>query len=484
MEDLLSNIGDFLNTLGPLIVLPIVITILGLILGQKFGRAFRSGLLTAIAFVGIFLTVGLLGEEVSTIGTAFAERTGTGLDIIDIGWPAASALAFSTSVGNLIIPIGIALNVVLLLIGLTRTLDIDIWNFWHMAFVGAIVHYVTDSFGLALLAAAISLVIALFLADWSAPLIQKYFKYPGISIPHLQSAGYMLLAAPFALLFNRIGFLRNLHLDPDTIRKRLGLLGEPIVLGLIIGVILAALAGQEALDILTTGVNIAAVMVLIPRMVAILMEGLTPVADAAREFMTRRAAGREFHIGLDSAVLIGNPTVIAAGLLMVPVEIVLALILAPLGNQTLPFIDLADGVFVTAMLAPLVAGDVLLTTLLGAIVMGIGLLFTTALAPAVTQMVQQAAVSVDIPSGFATYTVMSDGAVPASYGLYYIFQTPAVIAVIISLAILVGLYFISRRWPLGEKLFTGMGGGPAEMGEASDTGMGTGTSQTSTAGSG
>ena len=454
MEAILNAIGDFLNTLGPLIVLPIVITILGLVLGQKFGSAFRSGLLTATAFVGIFLTVGLLGEQVSTIGMAFAERTGTGLDIIDIGWPAASALAFSTPVGNLIIPIGITINVVLLLLGLTQTLDIDIWNFWHMAFVGAIVHFVTGSFGLALLAASISLVMALFLADWSAPLIQKHFKFPGISIPHLQSAGYMLLALPFALLFNRIAFLRRLRLDPDTVRKRLGLLGEPIVLGLIIGILLAWLAGQAPVDILTTGVNIAAVMLLIPRMVAILMEGLTPVADAARDFMTKRAAGREFHIGLDSAVLIGNPTVIAAGLLMVPVEIALALLLAPLGNRTLPFIDLADGVFVTAMLAPLVAGDVLLTTILGAIVMGVGLIFTTLLAPAVTQMVTQAAVSVDIPTGYATYTVMSDAAIPNSYGLYYLFQAPVAIALIVSLLILAGLYYLKVKLPLGEKLIT------------------------------
>ena len=101
---------------------------------------------------------------------------------------------------------------------------------------------------------------ALFLADWSAPLIQKHFKMPGISIPHLQSAGYMLLAAPFAWLFNKVPFLRNMRLDPDTIRKRLGLLGEPMILGFIIGFLLALLARQSAKDVLLTAVNTAAVM--------------------------------------------------------------------------------------------------------------------------------------------------------------------------------------------------------------------------------
>jgi len=452
MEAILAGIGTFLNNVGPLIALPVVITVLGLILGQKLDSAIRSGLMTAVGFVGIFLTVGLLGDTVFAIGTAFSEATGTGLDIIDIGWPAASALAFGTPVGNVIVPVGIALNIILIFLGLTQTLDIDIWNFWHMAFVGAVVQFITGSFGLGLLAAAISLVMALFLADWSAPLIQKHFKLPGISIPHLQSAGYMLLAVPFALLIDRVPFLKNLNLDPDTTRKRLGLLGEPLVLGVIIGALLAAFAGQSVLDILLTAVNIGAVMVLVPRMVAILMEGLAPVASAARDFMTSRFEGREFYIGLDSAILIGNPSVIAAGLLMVPVEILLAIILAPLGNRTLPFIDLADGPFVAAMLVPLVAGDVLLAVILGAIVMGIGLIFTTLLAPAVTDMVVASGIAVDIPEGYATYTVMSDAAVPASYGLYYIFQTPVGVAIVVSLVILVALYFLKERFPLGEKV--------------------------------
>jgi len=454
MEGILSSIGEFLNGLGPLIALPVVIALLGIILGQKWDSAIRSGLMTAVAFVGIFLTVGLLGETVSTIGQNFAQNTGTNLDVIDIGWPAASALAFATPVGNLIIPLGILLNILLLLFGLTQTLDVDIWNFWHMAFVGALVQFVTGSFILSLFAALLTLVVALFLADWSAPLIQRHFKMPGVSIPHLQSAGYMLLAIPFAWLFNRVTFLKNMHLDPDTIRKRLGLLGEPMILGFIIGFLLGILGGQSFVDAILTAVNTAAVMLLIPRMVSILVEALTPVAEAASKFMTSRFQDREFYIGLDSAILAGNSTVIASGLLLVPLEILLALALSPLGNRTLPFIDLADGVFVAAMLAPLVAGDVILTTLLGVIVMGVGLIFTTLLAPAVTNLVNTSSLGLDIPTGYASYTVMSDAAIPTSYGLYYIFQTPAVVAIVVSLLLVIGLYFLKRRVKL-EEVFGG-----------------------------
>jgi PTS system galactitol-specific IIC component len=363
----------------------------------------------------------------------------------------ASSLAFGSPIGYLIIPLGIVLNVILLLVRATKTLDVDLWNFWHIAFVGALVQFVTGNFWIALFAAVIAFVIALFLADWSAPLVQKYFGLPGISIPHLQSAGYMMLAVPFAWVLRKIPGLRNMKINPDTTRRRLGLLGEPMVLGFVIGLVLALVAGQDVAKALGTAITLAAVMLLIPRMVAILMEGLTPLAVAARTFMNNRFKGREVYIGLDAAVLVGSPAVIAAGLLMVPVEILLSLALSPLGNQTLPFVDLADGVFVAALLAPLVGGDLLLTVILGAIVMGIGLWFCTQIAPAVSAMVASST-TIDIPEGYDLFTVMSDGSVPVSYGFFYLAQTPVVVMIIVALAFVVGLYFLKTRFPLGERL--------------------------------
>lgn len=450
-DEILAGVGNILNGLGATIVLPFIIIIVGLVFGLKFSRAARSGLTIAIAFVGIGLTVGLLGSTVSAIGEAFADASGTGLRVMDIGWPAASALAFGSSVGYIIIPVGIVLNLVLVAVSVTNTLNIDLWNYWHMAFVGALVLFVTENFWMALFAALICFVIALFLADWSVPLVRRFFKLPGISIPHLQSAGYMLLAVPFAWVLRKIPGLSKLRLDPDTTRRRLGLLGEPMVLGFLIGLALALAARQDTVAALTTAVNISATMLLIPRMVGILVEGLAPLADAASTFMSKRFAGREINIGLDAAVLIGNPAVIAGGLLMVPVEIALALALAPLGNGTLPFVDLADGPFVAALLAPLVAGDLLMIVILGAIVMGIGLMFATQLAPAITDMVRNSA-AVDLPEGYSQFTVMSDGANPISYLFYYLYQTPAVVAIIVSLLFVGGLYILKEKFPLGERL--------------------------------
>ena len=69
--------------------------------------------------------------------------------------------------------------------------------------------------------------------------------------------------------------------------------------------------------VLQVAISLAAVMVLMPRMVALLMEGLIPLSEAAREFLQKKAGNREIYIGLDSAIAIGHPTSIATAALMI-----------------------------------------------------------------------------------------------------------------------------------------------------------------------
>jgi PTS system galactitol-specific IIC component len=83
----------------------------------------------------------------------------------------------------------------------------------------------------------------------------------------------------------------------------------------------------------------SAVLVVLPKMVAILMEGLIPISEGAREYLQKRFPGRDLLIGLDAAVVIGHPANMAVALLCVPLALLLALILP--GNRMLPFADLA-----------------------------------------------------------------------------------------------------------------------------------------------
>ena len=193
----MEAVSAYLNDLGAAVVLPVLITIFAVVLGQKFTRSLRSGLLIGVGFVGIGLVIGLLFTAVSPVAEALAQRMNVELDVVDVGLLSSAAIAFGSQVGAVIIPFCLALNALLLLVGLTRTFDIDLWNYWHFALAGALVAVVMESFWWGLASAGVMMLATLALADLAAPLVQKYFGYPDISFPHGTSAPYALLAIPF-----------------------------------------------------------------------------------------------------------------------------------------------------------------------------------------------------------------------------------------------------------------------------------------------
>ena len=419
----LEAFGAIFTDLGASIVLPILITIFGLALGEKLPRAFRAGVTIGVGFIGIGLIIGLLFGQVGPAAQGLAQRFDVDLSIIDVGWPASAAIAFGSAVGAIIIPLCLAINVAMLAIGLTKTFNIDLWNYWHFAFIGGLVASITGDFLKGIVTAGLAMVITLALADWAAPRIQKHYGYPDISFPHGTSAPYALLALPLNSLFDRIPGLRSWKADPDSIQKRFGIFGESMILGLGIGIILG-IAGfgfddprADTIAILGLGINLAAVMLLLPRMVAILMEGLVPISEAARNFVQKRFPGKKFYIGLDSAIVIGQPAVIATSLILVPVTLLMAIALAPLGNKVLPLVDLATIPFIIALMVPIFGGNIIRSVIGGALVIGAGLFIATGIGPTLT--------NVAVSSGFDNTTggVISslvDGANPMTALFFYL----------------------------------------------------------------
>lgn len=420
--DALAAVSGYLSALGASITLPFLIAIFGLILGQKVPQAIRAGLLIGVGFIGINLVIGLMGTQVGPAATGIAEGLGVNLTTIDVGWPSSAAIAFGSTIGAIIIPLGLLVNIVLLATGLTRTFNIDLWNFWHTALVGALVAAVTESFWLGMAAAAVHMVVVLALADLSAPWIQRYFGFPDISFPHGTSAPYIVFAAPLNWLFDRIPGFNRLHADPASIQKRFGVFGEAMILGFVLGLLLGILGfgfddpRADSIAILTLAVSLAAVMVLLPRMVSLLMEGLIPISESAKAFVERRFPGRKFYIGLDAAIAVGQPAVLATSLVLVPVTVVVAVALAPLGNTVLPLVDLATIPFIVAIMVPIFRGNIVRSVIGGAIVIGIGLFIATATAGSFTQIAQSA--GFELPDGATRISSLVDGANPLT-GLFF-----------------------------------------------------------------
>ncbi|NMB54887.1 MAG: PTS sugar transporter subunit IIC [Leptolinea sp.] len=448
MDAFLAGLKTVIDSLGSTVVLPIFIFLLAWAMGAKPARAFRAGVTIGIAFIGINLVINLMWSSLSGVAQAMVTNTGIKLDTVDVGWPSAAAIAFGSSVGLWVIPIALLVNLVLLFTNVTKTLNVDIWNFWHFAFIGSLIVAATGQLWYGLVAAAIAAAFALFLADWTAKAVQHFYGLPGISIPHLTSAPVVPIAIGVNWLIEKIPGLRDWNADTETIQKKFGVLGEPIIQGLVIGLILGIIGYYNAGDaatviskVLQCGMNLAAVMLLLPRMVKILMEGLIPVSEAARTFMQKHYGGREFYIGLDSAILIGHPAAISSSLVLVPLVILLSFILP--GNHVLLFADLAIIPFVVAMCAPLMKGNVVRIILAGLITLGVGFYFGTSMADLFTSAAMAA--KFEMPANAVKIISIGDGFLWPPFVFTNLVAALGVVGLVILLAAIAALFFFFSK---------------------------------------
>ena len=394
MEKALELINVFLGY-GPAVFLPVILIILGLVVGLKPAKAFRSGLTIGIGFTGIMLILQhLIGAQVGPAAQAMMNRTGLALNYFDIGWTPAAAIAWAWPVAVLMFPLQIAINLIMLFFGWTKTLNVDMWNVWVKAYLGGLaVQILGPNYILIFTLAGLMIILELKLGDWTAYMVQDYLDVPGISIPH-STVLNILIAAPIDWLYCKIPGLSKIKADPETLRDRFGFLGENMTLGLIFGILLGILAGYDVKAIVQLGIVAAATLTLLPRMAVLFMEALAPISDAAGEFMKKRFPGREIFIGLDWPILAGHPSTYAAGILFVPITLLLAIIIP--GNQTLPFGSLGDP-WIISMVGVLVGGDLLRMVISGVFVVAVLLLTATYFAPALTSFA--AAVAFEMPAG-------------------------------------------------------------------------------------
>ncbi len=388
----------YVLSLGAPVMMPILVTLLGVALRQGLARSFRAGLTVGVGFIAIGLVVGLLVDVVGPKAMAFAQVLGLKLDVLDVGWPMGAAVSFATPIAAALIPTILALNVVLLVAKATRTVDVDLWNYWHFIYTGAVVHAASGSFAIGVLAACVTAIVIFKLADWTAPAVEHHFGLPGISLPHTETVNWAPLMYGLERLERKLFGVRTGQGEAAKIRKSLGVLGEPILMGALLGVLIGGLGaaplfrahryGALVKEVLTLAVTMATVLVVLPKVVAILMEGLIPISEGARDYLQRRFPGHDLLIGLDAAVVIGHPMNMAVALLCVPIALLLAVALP--GNRMLPFGDLAALPFYVLWGVAAARGHLLRGLLNAVVILALILLIGTSLAPLTTELARAA----------------------------------------------------------------------------------------------
>ena len=367
---MLGIFGDAINyiiDMGASVMLPIVIAVISICLGIKIGKAIRAGLMIGVGFVGLSLIVDMMNAQLGPAAQAMSQRFGLTLSVVDIGWPGASPITWASNIATVAIPIAILVNVIMLLLKWTKTVNIDIWNIWHMTFTAAIAYAVTGQFWIGIVGVIVHAMIAYKLGDLWAPLMQDYFELDGLTVPHGTAAYMGPIACVIDAIIEKIPGLRDIDLTADTLQDKVGVFAEPIVIGGILGAGIGFLAGYDVQTALPLGIKMSAVMVLMPKIVKCIMDGLLPLTERAKVLLTKHFGNSEFFIGMDPAVLLGDPQVVTVGLLFIPLTLLIA-VLVP-GNRVLPFGDLATIGFFIAIAVAVHKGNLFRSLISGTAIM-------------------------------------------------------------------------------------------------------------------
>lgn len=445
MAGFLNQMSTVFSTLGAIVFIPIILFIIAKVAGVTGKKAFRSALLCAVGLEGFNLVINSYSSIVAPVVNSMVTNTGVQLPCLDTGWQSVSVIAYSTTVGVLFIGLALILQLVLFLVKWTDVfMASDLWNNYSFMVWGSMIFALTKSMALAMACMIVQMLYILLFSEVMAKRWSTHYQYPNCCM----TAPHHMEAVPFAMvmnwILNKLG-LNKVKVNANDIQKKFGIFGEPMFIGLIVGLIIGILGNTTALGTLAAWGTIAAcavatasVMVVFPKVGGVFASAFTALTDAFRQKAQKSGGDREWYLSVNDAAGYGEPNTLVTGVLLIPIILGLSFILP--GNSMLPMADLCALPYMVEVFVCTSHGNVVKSLIMGAIWFSIGLVVCSGLAPTFTEI----AISAGFELPQAGVYVMSFGimAHPLMAGLFYAFLSRNVIII----AAVIVVYFVAYFW--------------------------------------
>lgn len=361
---LLNDVIGYILSFESFVLLPLLLFVISLIVRMKINDAIKASLSIGVGFIGINLVIGYFISNMGPAVEGMVSRLDLGFTALDAGWAPMALVTWGTEFTGPLILMLVVINGLMLVTGLTKTLNIDLFNFWHFMYGGIVVYVVTDSVLLMFLCIAVTSIFILKFSDWMGDSFEQYSGVEGVTSTTLSAVSYYPISLILDKVFDRIPGFRDIHVDAEAIQKRFGILGEPLTIGLIIGLSIGVASGYEVKEVLALGMKFAAVIFLLPKMCSVLADGLSPISETMTAFVQKKfPKSGKTYVAVDIALILGDASVIVTGLFMIPILILLALILP--GVNYIPLADLAMIMVVTSTTNVVNGGNVIRSVVTG-----------------------------------------------------------------------------------------------------------------------
>jgi len=394
MDAIFGLIKDFFTPIldmgGPVIML-IILTVLALLFGVKFSKALEGGIKLAIALTGIGAIIGMLNGAFSASLAKFVENTGIQLSITDVGWAPLATITWGSAWTLYFLLIMLIVNVVMLAMKKTDTLDVDIFDIWHLSITGLLIKWYADnngvSQGVSLLIATAAIVLVGVLN--SSPMTSTHMNY-------MMNPVIMVLDKIFEKFFPG---LDKYDFDAAKLNKKIGFWGSKFFIGFILGIVIGIMgtphpiAGVADADKwrlvirgwLSLGLTAGVSLELFSLIGSWFIAAVEPLSQGITNVATKRLQGRKFNIGLDWPFIAGRAEIWACANVLAPIMLIEAVLLSKVGNGILPLAGII-AMGVTPALLVVTRGKLLRMIIFGTLLLPLFLLSGTLIAPFATEL--------------------------------------------------------------------------------------------------
>jgi len=413
--EVLYKIMKVLVNIGPVGLIPIVLLLMGLIASRNKLVLLRNSVYVFLGLLSFSLLLSFYINFFNPIIETILSITNKKFQVIDVGWMMSQNInLYNPMVVQLAVML-VGLNILMIFLRLTRTINIDLWNLWIFLFSGIFVYEVTGIMWMGILFSCVIATITFVMADIYAPYIESYYGLKGVSNPQAQTVVWAPISELVNFILNRIPFIKRLHVFYEEIQYKLGVAGEPLIIGFILGFVIGAIARYRNFAFnfwpslgfaAFSGMNLSIITILMPRSVTLLYKGLIPIINDIRTFINSKITKREIYIGLNSLFVAGNASVIGLSTIMIPLTVYIATILP--GNKVLPGADLVIIPLILVWAVGASKGDIFRSFISALIIIPLVLLITTDMTGLITDFLTKKE-TVQIVEGYSKASSLGMG---------------------------------------------------------------------------
>lgn len=402
--DLANKIFQPIIDLGAAPLMTIVLTVIALCFKVKFTKALEGGIKLGIALTGISAIINILSTAFSGAMADFVTRTGLHLNITDVGWAPLATITWGSPYTLYFLLVMLIVNIVMLVLNKTNTLDVDIFDIWHLSIVGLFAIFSGANLLIATVLVVFIGILKIINSDVMKPTFNDLLNAGDENPMTTTHMNYMMnpIIMVFDKLFDKLfPWLDKYDFDAAKLNAKIGFWGSKFAIGIYLGIFVGLLAGQKPVDIISLAFTAAVCLELFSLIGSWFIAAVEPLSQGITDFASSKLKGRTLNIGLDWPFLAGRAEIWAAANVLAPIMLLEAMVLP--GNKLLPLAGII-AMGVTPALLVVTRGKLIRMIVIGAIELPLFLWSGTLIAPFITETAKKVGA---FPKGISSSTMIS-----------------------------------------------------------------------------